>query len=467
MEKFNIIRSNSATKSAVAHLCNKEALPNIPSKAFEGEYLQTAMYVSEEGANLYVGVGDLAEITPLELKEIGAKIAKAFKAEKIFDFAIENGSLEPNDDYFRNIPQGIILGVYEYSLKSEQKPSDNWNVELLGGNGESDKALAEGISLAEATVYARDFINAPANHLRPADYAGKISDLLTPLGVEVKITAGKDLEKMGMGGLYGIGSSSEFPPQLVVMRYNGAGGGHKTALVGKGITYDTGGYSLKPSGSMASMEGDMAGSAAVVAAIYAIAKNKIKTDVVGIAVLAENRLSNSALVPGDVYTAYDGQTVEVLNTDAEGRLVLADGVAYAVKDEKADQVVDVATLTGAVVRSLGFGVAGTVTNDNATWNEVEAAAKLSGERYWNFPTYKEYHKMIESKIADVKNIGKPEGGTITAGLFIGKFVQDKPWIHLDIAGTSWMDTPLFEHQISGGEGTSVDTLYYFCKNKVK
>lgn len=285
--------------------------------------------------------------------------------------------------------------------------------------------------------------------------------------MDVEITGGEALKDMGMNGLYSIGHSSDFPPQLVVMRYNGGNDDLKTALVGKGITYDTGGYSLKPAGSMATMQGDMAGSAAVAGALYALAKNKVKTNVVGIVVLAENRLSNQALVPGDVYTAYNGTTVEVLNTDAEGRLVLADGVAYAVKDEKADRILDIATLTGAVVRSLGHGVAGTVTNDAALFEEIEKAGKLSGERYWNFPTYREYHTMIDSKVADIKNIGKPEGGSITGGLFIGRFAEETPWIHLDIAGTGWAETPLFEHLTTGATGTGVDTMYYFCKNKAE
>lgn len=460
MKNITVNHSNTSVSPAIAVLATKDNLPNIPLSSFEGEYLQTALIPTNEITTLYVGLGDISKLNNLSYKEIGGKIASTFKAEKIYNFAVDLAPLNVDDSLVVNLTQGLALGTYSFSLKSEKKADPTWEITLVSDKA-NNSAIAEGLVLAEGVTFARNMTNMPANLLRPADFAKQITDLLSPVGVECEVISGDELKEKGLNGIYLVGNSSEFPPQMVIMRYNG-GNNEKTALVGKGITYDTGGYNLKPSSSMETMQGDMAGAAAVTAAIYALAKNKSKANVIGVVALAENRISSGSLVAGDVYTSYEGQTVEVLNTDAEGRLVLSDAVAYAAIDEKADRILDVATLTGAVVRALGSSVTGVVSNDEEIWADLEGASQLSGERYWQFPTYEEYHKMIDSKIADVKNVGGAEGGSITGGLFIGRFVKDKPWIHLDIAGTSWVDKPVFAYQSAGATGTAVDTIYYFA-----
>ena len=464
MDNIKISHAEKAEKFSVAFLCPSDKMPKTPSKAFEGKLLQTLLVYGKSRNVLYVGIGKKSELNPLDYKEIGGTIAKAFKKEKIFDFSVDCEALDCDYSLYSNLAQGLALGTYSYTIKSDKEKLENWDIEIAGEDRAlvAESAINEGLLLAEAVSFARDVTNAPANHLRPAQYAEKIVALLKPYGVECEIIAGKDLEKKGLNGLYLIGNSSDFEPQLVVMKYKN-GGKKKTALVGKGITFDTGGYSLKPSASMLTMNGDMGGSASVVAAIYALAKSKAKANVVGVVALAENRISAGSLVPGDIYTAYDGQTVEVLNTDAEGRLVLADAVAYAVKDEKADRVIDIATLTGAMLVALGYGVTGTVSNDDTFYAELDNASTKTGERYHRMPVYPEYEKMLESKIADVKNIGEGVAGGIMGGLFVRNFVKEKPWIHLDIAGTSWVKKPLFAHQSEGATGTAVDTFYYLCK----
>ena len=236
-------------------------------------------------------------------------------------------------------------------------------------------------------------------------------------------------------------------------------------LIGKGVTCDSGGYCLKPANSMLGIRGDMAGAASVIGSIYALAKNNIKTNVVAITPICENRISDSSLLPGDVISSYSGKTIEVLNTDAEGRLILADAVSYGIINEKITKVLDIATLTGAVVNLLGFSIGGVMCDNQELFNNFERAHNISGERYLRLPFYKEHKSMIESSIADIKNLGKSHCGTLTAGLFIREFAQGKPWIHIDIAGTAWVEPPIFEYQSKGATGAGVTTIYELCKGE--
>ena len=274
----------------------------------------------------------------------------------------------------------------------------------------------------------------------------------------------QELREQGLNGILAVGDASAFLPCLLILRYkNNPESDQTLGLVGKGVTCDTGGYCLKSASSMLGMKGDMAGGAAVAGAICALAENKVKTNVIGLIPLCENRISPGGLLPGDVVTAYGGKTIEVVNTDAEGRIILADAVSYAVNKEKVTKVADIATLTGAVVRALGFGMAGVVASDDEAWSDLEKAAAKSGEWFWRLPVTKEYEKRIESDIADVKNSGGAECGAITAGLFIRLFAENTPWLHLDIAGTAWVDQPVFEYQSKYATGFGVTTLYELAK----
>ena len=416
---------------------------------------------------LEIGMGTMVLKERLQIKELFAKAAKEMKQYKIKEASIDITSFiaDFNVEVIKEIVEGIMLGMYE----QEKFPavSENYEIDLTGvAEGdvqEAEEILKASENLVEGIIFARDMVNRPGNKLRPLEFAGQIQTLLKDLPVTTEIIGLKQLQEMGMNGLVSIGSSSAYEPCLMILRYLPLGEpAEKMGLVGKGVTCDTGGYCLKPAGSMLGIKGDMAGGAAVAGAIYALAKNQIQQNVVGLIPMCENRISSGSLLPGDVYTAYDGTTVEVLNTDAEGRLILADTVAYAVQEEGVDRILDIATLTGAVVNLLGFSIGGVLSNDEKLYKDFEAAFEISGERYLRIPFYKEHEKMIESKIADVKNIGEAYCGTITAGLFIKKFVKDKPWIHLDIAGTAWVDQPVFEFQSKGATGAGVTSLYYLC-----
>ncbi len=456
------ITLNHARTTAVVHVQNKAAA----FTGFTGEFLDSFFVAEGDKLNLYIGSGD-KELPLLQWQEIYALAASTMQQHKIdrYDVDISPIVTALGHEGIVHAVHGLVLGTYNFKIKQEKKVS-TINLLLEGATEEAEAKLAEALSLAEAVVMARDLINLPSNYLHPMDFAKSVSETLTPLGVECEIIEADRLKEMGMNGLYLIGDSSDFKPALLVMRYLPLGkDADRLGLVGKGVTYDSGGYSLKSSPGMMGMKSDMAGAASVAATVYALAKNSTATNVVAVAPLCENRVSGSAMVPGDVYTSYSGKTVEVLNTDAEGRLVLADAVSYIQKDEGVSRIVDIATLTGAVGSALGNGVTGVVTNDKDWWSKVEEASAVSGERLHLLPDYPEYHKMLDSNIADVKNIGDTFAGAITGGLFIGRFTEETPWVHLDIAATSWMTSPLFRFQAKGGTGCGIMTLYALCKNE--
>lgn len=420
-----------------------------------------------DGKKLTVGMKEISQ-EHLKVKEAFAKAAKELKKYDITEFNVDMSSFieTAGVDCVTDAVEGLLLAAYEQPRfpKKEEKSS---NIYLMGipenQAEEAIKQVEEITAVVQGVVFARDMVNLPGNKLRPEDFANQVTELLKGLPVEVSVMDVEELRAMKMGGLLTVGESSEYPPCLLVMRYLAQPESQEiTGLVGKGVTCDTGGYCLKPAGSMLGIKGDMAGGAAVAGAIYGLAKNGIKTNVVGLIPMCENRIAPGSFLPGDVITAYNGKTIEIANTDAEGRLILADGVSYAVKQEGITRVLDIATLTGAVVNMLGFSIAGVISDNQELFADFKAAAECSGERYWRLPFYEEHEKMIESKIADIKNMGESCCGTITAGLFIRAFAEEIPWIHVDIAGTAWVDTPVFQFQSKGATGAGVTTLYRLC-----
>lgn len=328
---------------------------------------------------------------------------------------------------------------------------------------DATKLLEYSLHISKGVTFARDMVNLPGNKLRPLDFAKAIEDFLADTSIEVERIDYEQLQQYHMNALVEVGSSSAYPPCLLILRYNKNPEDRSVqGLIGKGVTCDTGGYCLKPANSMMGIKGDMAGGAAVVGAMYALAKNEIKTNVVGVIPMCENRISPGSLLPGDVISSYSGKTIEIGNTDAEGRLILADAVSYAIRKEHVSKVLDIATLTGAVTNLFGFTIGGVIADHEELFEEFQRAYQASGERYWRIPFYEEHERMIESNIADIKNVGENCCGTITAGLFIREFAEEKPWIHLDIAGTAWVDTPIFEFQSKGATGAGVTTMYYLC-----
>ena len=320
------------------------------------------------------------------------------------------------------------------------------------------KAFASRRATAEGVFLARDLVNEPANALGPVEFAERLSELKSR-GLTVEVLDDSDLKAMRMNALLAVGQGSVRPPRVVVMQWNGAKSkrAKPVCFVGKGVCFDTGGISIKPAGGMEDMKGDMGGAACVAGLMLALAKRNAAVNAVGIVGLAENMPSGTALRPGDIITSMSGQTIEVLNTDAEGRLVLADALWYASDRFKPRFIIDLATLTGAIMVALGKEYAGLFCNDDRFAKELEAAGEVTGDKVWRMPLAKAYDRLIDSKNADMKNIGGRYGGAITGAQFLQRFVKDTPWAHLDIAGTA-MDSGRTEINQSWGSGWGVRLL---------
>jgi leucyl aminopeptidase len=363
---------------------------------------------------------------------------------------------------------GMVLRAYRFDKYKSVPDNDNGTAD----NRKPPPAIAIAIedaakvrrtwsirsAVAEGVFMARDLVNEPANHLGPIELAARLK-ALEKLGVAVEILTEKELHRLKMGALLGVAQGASRPPRVVIMRWNGGKARAKPlVLIGKGVVFDTGGISIKPSAGMEDMKGDMGGSAAVAGTIAALARRKAKANVVGIVGLVENMPDANAQRPGDIVTSMAGKTIEVLNTDAEGRLVLADLIHYAQEKLGPAAMIDLATLTGAIIVALGHHHAGLFATDDALAEALLAAGSASGEKVWRMPLAEPYDKLIESKVADMKNIGGRDAGSITAAQFLKRFVaKDMPWAHLDIAGTA-MASPASDTNQSWGSGFGVQLL---------
>ena len=363
------------------------------------------------------------------------------------------------------VAEGALLGAYAFrsfrvtSLDRNRPPVESFTLISGAARDRAVKAAAARAgTVVEAVHLARDWVNMPPGDLPPAELAARAVTAAKAAGVTVEVLDEKALKKAGFGGVLGVGQGSSRPPRLVKLSYRGGRGKTNLALVGKGITFDSGGLSLKPSTAMEWMKSDMGGAAAIIAAITAIARLGLKVNVTAWAPMAENMPSGSAQRPSDVLTIYGGTTVEVLNTDAEGRLVLADGIARASEDEP-DILIDVATLTGAQLVALGARTSGVMANDDALQQAIVAAAGEAGEQMWPMPLPVELRTAMESTVADIANMGDKYGGMLTAGLFLKEFVGPGiRWAHLDIAGPSYNDAAPHGYTPKGGTGHPVRTL---------
>jgi len=361
------------------------------------------------------------------------------------------------------VAEGAILGLYSFRRHQTKEPEQKEIEELLIVEKDESKlpqmerGRARGKVLAEATNLARDMANEPANYMTPNHMAEAAIKVARDWGLECQIIERDEMEKLEMGALLGVAQGSTQPPKLIILSYKGDDS-EKSALgfIGKGITFDSGGISIKPSEGMGDMKGDMAGGAAVIAAMSAIAELKPKINVTGVVPATENLPSGTALKPGDVLRALSGKTIEVANTDAEGRLILADALSYARKLELSP-LVDVATLTGACQVALGKICSGAFGNDQELVDKVIKAGEESGERIWQMPMYNEYKELNKSDIADIKNTGGRWGGAITAAQFLAEFAEETPWVHLDIAGTSRSEKDR-GFVVKGETGVAVRTL---------
>jgi leucyl aminopeptidase len=432
---------------------------------FEGKPGQT-LAVPTNGslgakAALLVGLGAQADLTVGRIRNAAAALAR--RSKKVATLATTLLEAAPADLdkvlVAQAIAEGFSLGGYQYlAYKSDGKPSQLSEVIVLGrGGARVANALQRGRVVSEGVIWARDQVNTPAAQKSPESFAKAAQAVLRGKGVKVQVLEGEALKKEKLGGVIGVGQGSDNPPRMVKMTYAPTGARGTVALVGKGVVFDSGGLSIKPAGGMETMKTDMGGAAAVIGAMSVLQDLGVKTKVVAFTPMVENMPSGTAIRPGDVLTIRNGTTVEVLNTDAEGRLILADGLSLAV-EEGVDAIVDLATLTGACMVALGDKIAGLMTSNEAWGDQVRAAADRAGEEVWPLPLPDEYNKLIESEVADIKNIGTGGyGGALTAGLFLQAFVGDVPWVHLDIAGPAraGSDDGVY---VRGGTGFGVRTL---------
>ena len=406
-------------------------------KAAKGQSLDL-LAVGDAARVVIAGAGPRAEAAA---EQAAASVYASVKASGATAISFDGGELSGEE--IAHAAFGVRLAAYRFDRyrtkeKPEQKPSIA-TVRFVTAQADAAKAaFAPLAALAEGVAFTRDLVSEPANILYPAEFARRVK-ALEPMGLQVEILGEEEMAKLGMGSLLCVGQGSRRESQLAVIQWRGAQDpeAQPIAFVGKGVCFDTGGISIKPADGMEDMKWDMGGAGAVAGLMHALAGRKAKVNVVGILGLVENMPDGNAVRPGDVVTSMSGQTIEVINTDAEGRLVLADALWYCQDRFKPRFMIDLATLTGAIIVSLGADYAGLFSNDDALSDALLAASKASGEPLWRMPMPPQYEKQFDSLIADMKNIGGRPGGSITAALILQKFVNDTPWAHLDIAGVAW------------------------------
>jgi leucyl aminopeptidase len=414
------------------------------SKEFTGKPFEIAILHRPSGLKAkrlaVVGAGAAEKFDATELRKVVGSAVRALKAKSLINIALalENATGEQ----ITAAVEGAILGDYEPDhLKTDAKKIEK----RLGsfcilGPSTLQSALDRGRILAEAQNFTRNLVNEPANVLTPLRLASEAQKMAAEFGLDCEVLDRERMTQLGMGSLLGVAQGSAEPPALIVIRYKPATPGtvDHLALIGKGVTFDTGGVSIKPSDGMEKMKYDMAGGAAVIGAMRAIAQFKPAVAVTALIPAVENMVSSRAQRPGDIVTSLAGKTIEVLNTDAEGRLILVDAITYALR-LGCTHMVDAATLTGAIAVALGHIHIGAFTNNDLFLGKVMSAAKAEGERMWHMPLDDDYKDYLKSAFADLPNIGGRYGGAVTAAMFLKEFTEDKPWVHLDIAGTAWLD----------------------------
>ena len=458
----------------------------IDSKDFKGKENEISFtYVNKEArtSRLFItGLGKSKEITLEKLRNAYAATAKKMNSLKLTNVGFELPDLnlikgvvnESFSDIAQAICEGVLLSLYTYKkFVTEKKDNGECYIDDITFFTDSPKYVKE-ISeafknakiICDAVFVARDLGNEPSNFLTPAIFAENIKKASSKTNYNVTIFDEKKIKQLNMGGIIGVSQGSDNPPRFLILQYFGSSKSEKpVVLVGKGVTFDSGGISLKPGAGMDDMKMDMCGAAAVIGTFEAVSRLHIKINLIGLIPLVENMPSGKAIKPGDVLTSYSGITMEVDNTDAEGRLILADALGYAA-NYKPKAVVDTATLTGAVVITFGHHVAGVMGTDSALVKKLFDAGEKTNERLWELPLYKEYDKLMKSEIADIRNIGPPrQAGTIMGGIFLKKFVGDKyPWAHVDIAGTAMVGIDIADYIPKDATGFGVRLFVEFLKN---
>ncbi|MEE8556026.1 MAG: leucyl aminopeptidase, partial [bacterium] len=436
-------------------------------KDFTGKAGQTLTLMPRAGTAqriLLVGLGERAELDREKLRRAAGHAGKALAGMNIQQAGVWMPAGLPRGlASGETVAEGLVLGAYTFKAY-KAPPKKNAPAELRQtilfdpDRNTTRDSVARGLVRGEAVCTARSLGNHPGNVMTPTRLADEARSIAKRRGLRCTVMDRARMESLGMGLLLGVTRGSREPPKLIVMEYRPRGAKGTLAFVGKGITFDSGGISLKPGAAMDEMKFDMCGAAAVLGAMDAIGQLKPKVNVIGIVPACENLPDGEATKPGDILKSFTGKHVEVLNTDAEGRLVLADALAYGIKQYKPDAVVDLATLTGACVVALGHYATGAISNDEAFEKKVVAAGKASGDIVWPLPNFPEYAEGLKGKYADLQNIAGRDGGTITGGLFLKNFVGDVPWVHLDIAGTAWGVKGVGHIPYEGASGVGVCLL---------
>ena len=472
--------SDAALRNAAADLIGSK---EVTGKLFESVLLHRPAGLKTQRV-LFLGAGKPKNYSSYELRKLAGAAVRFLKSKNLRSFAFVapqdwTGSAEPNSysavvservglaEAVKSLVEGAVAADFDPDYyKKDRKDLKLDALTLVVPSSADTKSLERaaevGRIVAESQNFTRDLVNEPGNRMTPTILADRAKKMCDEVGLKCEIYGADKIKELKMGAFWSVAQGSDEEPRLIVMRYEPAetSTDRVLGLVGKGITFDTGGISIKPADNMEKMKYDMAGGAAMIGTMRAIALLKPKVKVIGIVCATENMPSGKAQKPGDVQIAMNGKSIEIINTDAEGRLVLADGLHYA-RQLGATHLVDAATLTGACVVALGSIAAGVFCNDESYYQEFADAARKSGEKMWRLPVDSDYTELIKSEIADVKNTGGRWGGAITAAMFLKEFVEDTPWIHLDIAGTAWIENKQPWIAV-GPSGIPVRTLIEFA-----
>ncbi len=457
--QVNFSDTQPSDTSLVAHIADKGKTPEGLEKSlsegakaarFKGNAGQLFEgFVDRNGTVTRVAIAGAgaadADARPINLEKAGAALAAKYLTSGETSLVLDLSDTGLDAAHAASVLLGLRLrswrhDLYRTKLKDEQKISLE-TVTVVGAPNGTEAAWEDASAVAEGVEFTRHLVAEPANKVYPVSFVEKCQEKFAGTGAELIVLDDDQMEALGMGSLLGVGLGSEQPSRILAIKWNGgADGDAPIAFVGKGVTFDTGGISLKPGPGMGDMKWDMGGSGAVVGAMLTLVKRKAKANIVGVVGLVENMPDGKAQRPGDVVTSMSGQTIEVLNTDAEGRLVLADALTWTQREFKPKRIVDLATLTGAMIIALGNEHGGLFSNDDSLADDLLAAGSAVGDKLWRFPLSAGYDKLINSPIADMQNIGPRGAGSITAAQFLKRFIEDDtPWAHLDIAGMVWAD----------------------------
>ena len=461
--ELKVASDDRALQSVAADLL---ASGEVTGKAFETNLLYKPTSVKAKRLLLVSG-GSAKKFSSYDLRRVAGTAVRTLKSRGIRSFAFVAPAGISAGEAVRAIVEGAHVGNFDpdyYRSDRKDQRIDAITVVTKGDKAALEKAANEAQIIGESQNFTRDLVNEPSNRMTPTILADRAKKMCAEVGLKCEVYGADKIKEMKMGAFWSVAQGSDEPPALIVMTYEPAGAPTKPVLglVGKGITFDTGGISIKPADGMEKMKYDMAGGATMIGAMRAIAQLKPKLKVIGIVCATENMPSGKAQKPGDVQIAMSGKSIEIINTDAEGRLVLADGLYYA-RQLGCTHLVDAATLTGAVVVALGYNNAGIFANDDDMYNRFHSANAKAGEKMWRMPLDEEYKEQIRSSIADIMNSGGRWGGAITAAMFLKEFAEDTPWIHLDIAGTAWMEDQK-PWIAKGPSGIALRSLVEFVKS---